>query len=357
MTSPFDPVSFAHGPSSRNALMVAPLTNMQSHPDGTCSDDEYRWLAMRAEGGFGVVSTCAAHVSPEGRGFAGQLGCFDDTLLPGLTRLATGLKDAGAVAIVQLHHAGRRAEVSLIEGAPVAPVDDPETGARALTTEETEAMVHRFADAAVRVQAAGFDGVEIHGAHDYLLCEYLSAEFNQRTDRYGGDAEGRARLLFEIIDEVRRRCGEDFHLAVRLSPERFGVSTTDMLEVYDRLVECGKVDLVDLSLWDSFKAPADESLGSSLLGLFAERPRGAVRLAAAGRLYSGADIQRVLDLGADLAGLGRFAITNHDAPLLLAADAAAAMREFPVPAGALAEEGVGAPFLSYLSNWQGFVGD
>ncbi len=357
MTSPFHSVSFAHGPTARNALMLAPLTNQQSNADGTCSEDEHRWLTMRAQGGFGLVSTCAAHVSPEGRGFAGQMGVFDDTLLPGLTALADDLRAAGAVSIVQLHHAGRRAAVDLIEGAPVAPVDDPETGARGLSTEETEAVGQRFVEAAVRAQQAGFDGVELHGAHDYLLCEFLSAELNQRTDRFGGNAEGRARLLFEIIDEVRRRCGEDFLLAVRLSPERFGVDTTDMLEVYDRLVDGGKVDLIDLSLWDSFKAPAEASLGSSLLGLFAERPRGQVRLAAAGRLYSWADVERVLDLGADLAALGRFGITNHDAPRLLEADPSAAMREFPVPRAVLEEEGVGEAFLAYLSNWQGFVGD
>jgi len=357
MVSPFEEVMFLHGPSVANRFMLAPLTNQQSNPDGTCSDDEYRWLTMRGQGGFGLVSTCAAHVRAEGQGFAGQLGCFDDDQIQGLTRLASALRDAGSVGIVQLHHAGRRAAADLIEGGIVAPVDDPETGARGLSTEEVEQVIDSFAAGAVRAQASGFAGVELHGAHDYLICEFLSAALNHRTDHYGGTAENRARLLFEIIEEVRRRCGQEFLLAVRLSPEGFGVQTTDMIEIFDRLVADGQVDLVDLSLWDCFKAPAEEGLGDSLLGLFAERPRGEVRIAAAGHLYSGTDIQRVLDLGADIAALGRFGVVNHDAPRRLEADKNASMRELPIPRAVLAEEGVGPAFIAYLSNWKGFVGE
>lgn len=357
MTSPLAPLTFRHGPQSANRLMLAPLTNQQSHDDGSCSDDELRWLTMRAEGGFGIVSTCAAHVDPLGQGFPGQLGCTDDRLLPGLERVARGLSSNGAIGLVQLHHAGRRAPAELIGAQPVAPCDDSETGARALTTAEVEAVVESFAAGAERAQRAGFAGVELHAAHDYLICEFLSAELNQRTDGYGGSAEARSRLLFEIVAEVRRRCGEDLLLAVRLSPEGFGQATADVLDVFDRLVACGEVDLIDLSLWDSFKAPAEEGLGESLLGLFAERPRGDVRLAAAGHLRDGASVDAVLAAGADVAALGRFGITNHDAPRLLAADPTAAMRAYPVPRSVLADEGVGPTFIEYLTNWPGFVGD
>ena len=337
--------------------MLAPLTNQQSHDDGTCSDDELRWLTMRAEGGFGIVTTCAAHVDPLGQGFPGQLGCFDDRLLPGLERLASGLSRPGAVGLVQLHHAGRRAPAELIGAQPVAPCDDAETGARALSTAEVEAVVESFADGAVRAQQAGFAGVELHAAHDYLICEFLSADLNHRTDAYGGSPEARSRLLFTIIAEVRRRCGDDLLLAVRLSPEGFGQRTGDIVELYDRLVACGEVDLIELSLWDSFKAPLEEDLGASLLGLFSDRPRGDVRLAAAGHLRSGTAVTEVLDAGADIASLGRFGITNHDAPRLIAADPSAAMREYPVSRDLLASEGVGPIFVEYLTNWPGFVGD
>ena len=100
MTSPFDVVTFSHGPAMKNRFMLAPLTNEQSHADGTLSDEEYRWLTYRAEGGFGLTMTCASHVQRVGQAFTGQLGCYSDDHLPGLTRLAAGIKEHGSLAII-----------------------------------------------------------------------------------------------------------------------------------------------------------------------------------------------------------------------------------------------------------------
>ena len=125
----FDSVSFAHGPSMKNRFMLAPLTNQQSHVDGTLSDDEYHWLTMRAKGGFGLTMTCASHVQAVGQGFAGQLGCFDDKHLDGLTRLADGIHQHDSVAIVQLHHAGRRSPKDLIGSQPLSAGNDDKMGA------------------------------------------------------------------------------------------------------------------------------------------------------------------------------------------------------------------------------------
>ncbi len=222
--------------------------------------------------------TCASHVESRGQGFEGQLGCFGDEHLPGLTRLAAGIRAQGSVAIVQLHHAGRRAPAELIGTSPVAPADDAKYGARALTTAEVEEVIESFIAAAVRCDQAGFDGVELHGAHDYLLCEFLNAEFNDRTDDYGGSREARFRIFDEIISGIRRRCRPDFHLGVRLSPERFGMATADVIDAFERLVATEKVDLIDLSLWDVFKEAADEQFASRpLLEVFTDLDRGAVR--------------------------------------------------------------------------------
>src|SRR5579862_4241522 len=98
MTSLFEPMTFVRGPAMKNRFMLAPLTNLQSHPDGTLSDDEFRWLTMRAVGGFGLTMTCAAHVQRIGQGFPGQLGVFSDDHIPGLTRLAKAIKDAGSLS-------------------------------------------------------------------------------------------------------------------------------------------------------------------------------------------------------------------------------------------------------------------
>lgn len=357
MSTLFDAVTFNHGPAMKNRFMLSPLTNQQSHPDGTLSDDEERWLTMRAAGGFGMTVTCASHVDSRGQGFPGQLGCFSDEHLPGLTRLAAGIRAQGSVAIVQLHHAGRRAPAELIGTSPVAPADDAKTGAQRLTTAEVLAVIESFTAAAVRCDEAGFDGVELHGAHDYLLCEFLNAEFNDRSDEFGGSREARFRIVAEIISGIRGRCRPDFHLGVRLSPERFGLATADVLDAFERLVATEMVDLIDLSLWDVFKEATDEEFAfRPLLELFTALDRATVRLAVAGHLYSGSDAQRALDRGADIVAIGRAAITNHDFPRLLQADPTAAMRELPVDREILAAEGLGPAFLDYMSNWKGFVG-
>jgi 2,4-dienoyl-CoA reductase-like NADH-dependent reductase (Old Yellow Enzyme family) len=304
-----------------------------------------------------MTMTCASHVDRLGQGFPGQLGCFGDEQLPGLTRLAAGIRGRGSVAMVQLHHAGRRAPAELIGTSPVAPVDDAKTGARRLTIAEVHDVIESFILAAIRCDEAGFDGVELHGAHDYLLCEFLSAEFNDRTDDYGGSREARFRIVGEIIAGIRRRCRPDFLLGVRLSPERFGLATADVIDVFERLVATDMVDLIDLSLWDVFKEAIDEEFAPRpLLELFTGLDRGSVRLAVAGHLYSGSHVQRALDLGADIVAIGRAAITNHDFPHLVQADPTAAMRELPVARQVLVAEGLGPAFLDYMSNWKGFVG-
>ncbi|HEX3407206.1 MAG TPA: NADH:flavin oxidoreductase, partial [Caulobacteraceae bacterium] len=140
MTELLDPISFVRGPAWKNRFMLAPLTNLQSHPDGQLSDEEFRWLTKRAAGGFGLVMTCAAHVQRVGNGFPGQLGIFSDDHLPGLTRLAAEIKRLGSVSSAQLHHAGLRSPEALIGEKPVGPSADAETGARALSTAEVEQL-------------------------------------------------------------------------------------------------------------------------------------------------------------------------------------------------------------------------
>ena len=255
MTHLLDPLSFSHGPSMKNRFMLAPLTNRQSHEDGRLSEEEFHWLTMRAQGGFGLTMTCASHVQANGKGFAGQLGIWSDDHIPGLRRLARAIKEQESIAIVQLHHAGMRAPAEVIGGAPVCPSADAKTGARALTHAEVKQLVADFVAAARRAEQAGFDGVELHGAHSYLLCQFFSAEFNRRDDEYGGSLENRSRILFEIIDGVRSRCGPDFMLGVRLTPERFGMQLGEAIRIAQRVMREDKVDFLDMSLWDVFKEP------------------------------------------------------------------------------------------------------
>ena len=342
----------------KNRFMLAPLTNMQSHADGTMSDDEYRWLTMRAAGGFGLTMTCAAHVQARGQGFGGQLGVFGDQHLEGLTRLANGIHERDSVAVVQLHHAGIRAPADLIGETPVGPSDDEETGARAMSEAEVEALANDFIEAAVRAERAGFDGVEVHGAHGYIVCAFLSPELNRRTDRYGGSPENRARLLFDIIDGIRARCRPDFNVSVRLSPERFGLQLLEIQAVAERLLAEAKIDYLDMSLWDVFKNPVEEAHQSqSLLSYFTSLPRGDVRLGVAGKIRGSGAVQRLLDEGVDFALIGRAAILHHDFPVRAAADSAFEAIATPVSAQYLRDEGLGPAFVKYMSGWKGFVAD
>ncbi len=356
MTTLFDPLSFVRGPAMKNRFMLAPLTNGQSHPDGRLSDDEFNWLVKRAEGGFGLVMTCAAHVQRQGQGFAGQLGVFSDDHLPGLTRLAAAIKAQGSVSSVQLHHAGMRSPAALIGQQPVAPSDDAETGARALTGGEVEQLTEDFIAAAVRADKAGFDGVELHGAHGYILCAFISPETNRRTDAWGGSLENRARIVTDIIKGVRARTRVDFQLGIRLSPERFGLVMAEQRELAAQLLAGGDLNYLDMSLWDVFKEPLDEAFhGRPLLDWFSELPRGQTRLGVAGKLMGFDTAARAVEHGADFAILGRAAILHHDYPRRAAADPAFHPITLPVTREYLRREGLGEAFIDYMNGWKGFV--
>jgi len=356
VTGPFETLQLAPGVSMKNRFMLAPLTNCQSHDDGLLSDDEFRWLTLRAQGGFGLAMTCAAHVQARGQGFPGQLGVFSERHVDGLGRLAAAIKAQDCLAMVQLHHAGMRAPAGLIGETPVCPSDDAETGARALTLDEVQQLVDDFVAAAVRAERAGFDGVEIHGAHGYVISQFLSPEINRRTDRYGGSPENRARLLFEIVQGVRSGCRAGFVLGVRLSPERFGLRLDEIRDVARQLLLGGQIALLDLSLWDVFKEPEDAQFkGRSLLSYFTELDRGSVRIGAAGKIMGGEDARRVLDAGADIAIIGRAAILHHDFPARVRADPAFRTVALPVTAEYLRNEGLGPAFVRYMAGWKGFV--
>lgn len=357
MTDPFAPLALPRGPAMKNRFMLAPLTNMQSHPDGTLSDEEAHWLVKRAEGGFGLTMTAAAHVQAIGQGFPGQLGIFSDDHIPALTALADRIRVAGSLSSVQLHHAGCRTPKDLIGGeAPVCPWDDAETGSRALTTAEVEQLVEDFIAAGVRADKAGFDGVEVHGAHGYILAQFLDATNNQRTDGYGGTLANRRKVIDAIIDGLRARTRANFQIGLRLSPERFGIDTAEALELAESMLTSGKLDYLDMSLWDCWKEPEDDRYkGKALIEHFAALPRGTTPLGVAGKIMSAADVRRCLDAGIDFVLLGRAAILHHDFPQKMAANPDFESIARPVTRDHLRGEGLSEPFVNYMASWPGFV--
>jgi len=350
------PLTFPCGIVMKNKFMLAPLTNTQSFEDGSLSDDEFKWLTMRAKGQFGLVMTCASHVSLAGKGFPGQLGIYSDDHIAGHQKLASKIKKHGSLAVIQLHHAGMRSPAALIGQAPICPSNNEKHGARGMSLEDIQQLKNEFVSAAIRAKQSGYDGVEIHGAHGYILTQFLSQEINKRTDQYGGSLENRARILFEIIEEVRNTCGTNFLLGVRLSPERFGMDLLEIKEICKRLIDGNKIDFLDLSLWDIFKKPNEEKYSNkSLLNHFTELDFKHVLLTVAGKIRNGEDVTRALALGVDFVTIGRSAILHHDFPLKVIGDPQFEPIKIPVSKEYLKAEGLGEKFIQYMKRWPNFV--
>ena len=312
---------------------------------------------MRAQGGFGLTMTCAAHVQAIGQGFPGQLGIFSDDHLEGLSKLASGIKSENSLAVVQLHHAGMRSPVDLIGQAPVCPSDHTDTNSVGLSSEGVKELIEDFICGAERAEKAGFDGVEIHGAHGYILAQFLSGTINQRQDEFGGCIENRMRPITAIIDGIRARCRPDFLLGLRLSPERFDVHLPDIVEVAKNVLSAGKIDFLDMSLWDSFKEPEDQAFkGRTLLSYFTELKRGNVALGIAGKLRNPEEVNQAMAADIDFVMLGRAAILHHDFPRQMKIDPNFTPIKNPVSADHLRKEGLGEAFITYMSGWKGFVG-
>lgn len=347
MPQPADSLALAHGPTWRNRIALAPLTNRQSNSDGTLSEDEVAWLTARAEGGFGLVMTAAAFVAPGGQVWDGQLGAAGVHHLPGLRHLADSLRAAGACSAVQLHHGGRRAERTITGRAAQCPWDDPKHDAVAMTRDDISGTVNDFAAAAVRAEQAGFDGVEVHGAHGYLLGQFLDTSRNHRSDGYGGSVDGRFRIVLEVLAGIREATGPRFQLGLRLSPEGFGTTVADGREYARRALASGFLDYLDLSLWDVFMQPRKGGDGL-LIDHFTDLPRGRARLGVTGSVRSTEDLQWCLDRGADFVSVGRGAIVHHDFAARVVADPHFVARPLPVSVDVLRAERVGPAFVEYL---------
>ncbi|WP_370240448.1 NADH:flavin oxidoreductase [Aeromicrobium sp.] len=353
--SPADELSLRHGPAWRNRLALAPLTNTQSHADGTLSDDEHDWLVARGRGGFGMTMTCAAYVGPAAQAWGGQLGIATDEHLPGLERLAASLRATGTVSSVQLYHGGRRSDPALTGVDNVAPWSDPATRSVALTTEGVEEVVQQFVDAAVRAERAGFDGVQVHGAHGYLVGQFMDARKNDRTDRYGGSLENRMRMTLEILQGIRDATGPDFQLSLRLTPEGNGIQLEDGRAIAGEVLASGLLDHLDVSLWDVFMKPRGGADGL-LIDHFVDLPRHGALLSVAGTVDSAADVQWCLDRGVDAVSVGIAAILHHDFAARAIADPEFTARPRPVAREVLRAEHVSPTFIDYLAaGWKDLV--
>ncbi len=220
--------------------------------DGACTPQLTERLTELAEGGVGLIITGHAYVEKRGQAGPRQLGIYCDEQIAGLERLTTAIHDCGGKVIVQLAHAGMYADPKLICETPVGPstgegfVSHP---ARKLSSKEIEEVVDAFVQAAHRAKTAGFDGIQLHIAHGYLLNQFLSPGFNRREDEYGGVIENRCRILCEILYRIRKTVGDDYPLLVKINSQDFfegGLSLADSVDAGKRLEKLG-LDAIEVS--------------------------------------------------------------------------------------------------------------
>jgi 2,4-dienoyl-CoA reductase-like NADH-dependent reductase (Old Yellow Enzyme family) len=309
-----NPIKLKCGKVVKNRYFLAPLTNVQSNSNGTLHEDEYNWLTSRA-GYFGMISTCAAYVSNEGKAWDGQLGVAEDKHIQGLTKLSNGIKSKGSTAIVQLHHAGDRATLSPQKISATARND-----VKAATHEDIKRIKSDFVKAGIRCYKAGFDGIEVHGANGYLFTQFLSKTQNNRTDEYGGEIENRARFLLETIDEIRASVPLNFIVAVRLSPvdifENRGLLLQDTLKVVQWLSK-RKVDIIHLSLRDAVAPPPLENSTVPVVQSIKQILPSDVKLATAGGIWTRCDAKKLSELGSDFIVIGKAAIIHENWPEII----------------------------------------
>lgn len=244
----------------RNRIVMPPMCSRLSTPEGYVTKEQVDYYAARARGGVGMIIVEYAYIQKEGKSAYNQLGVFDDWCINGLSRLAEAIKMYGATAVLQVCHGGRQTTPIQTGGTlPVAPSAIPckfmsslagkTNFCREMEIEEVQETIEAFGEAGRRAQAAGFDGVEFHGAHGYLLASFLSPYTNKRTDLYGGSLANRARVPLEVVKNARAKVGPDFLIQYRFSGDEFveGGLTIDETREFACLLEEEGVDAVHVS--------------------------------------------------------------------------------------------------------------
>ena len=236
-----------------NRIVMPALASFLIGVDGSISDATIEHYRLRAAGGAAMVIMEACAVSPEGIVSTHQAVIYDDRFTDGLSKIARAMKEEGAIPAIQIHHGGRQTSIKVINRKPVAPSPLPCPTIRGevepLTIGGIHQLVEKFGDAAQRAYQAGFELIEIHGAHGYLVNQFLSEFSNIRDDEYGGDVAGRTRFAREIVEEIRKRVGAEFPLSFKISAEEYvesGLTTEQSVDILKILVQAG-IDVVQVS--------------------------------------------------------------------------------------------------------------
>lgn len=312
----------------RNRILMAPMEKNLATATGAVTQRYIDYVEARAAGGAALILLESMYVHPAGRNHLYQLGIHDDALVPGHRRLVEACHRHGALVGAELQFAGRETSAAVTGTQPVAPSPVPCTTLaggempRALTVAEIAAIVGEFAEAARRAVAAGFDMIEIHGAHGYLVGQFLSPYANKREDEYGGDFERRLRFPLDVIAAVREAVGPGMPLLYRLSAEEHvegGLTLADMCRIAPRLEAAGINGLdVTAGIYESavwMVQPMEMEQGC--LAPLAREIRRAVTIpvSVAGRISDPQVAERILEAGdADFVTLGRALHADPEMP-------------------------------------------
>lgn len=321
----FAPLALLPGLVLRNRVVMAPMTTWASNDDGTVSDEEDAYYRRRAQD-VGLVITGCTHVQANGVGFTGEFAAHDDRFIPSLHKLALAAKSGGAPAILQIFHAGVKTLPALVpdvvaasavpgDGGPFASAIMP----RELSGEEVVDVVNAFADATRRAIVAGFDGIELHGAHGFLIQNFFSPHSNRRTDQWGGSLENRMRFPLAIVEAVKRTIAEHadrpFALGYRISVEEDidgGLMFADSLQLITRLIDAG-ASYIHASLGNALdQKPSTGVPSETIVSILHNHIGDRVPLMAAGRIKTPAQADNALDTGLSLVAVGQSLVINPD---------------------------------------------
>jgi 2,4-dienoyl-CoA reductase-like NADH-dependent reductase (Old Yellow Enzyme family)/thioredoxin reductase len=316
------------GLTLRNRIIMAPMEKNLALPTGGVTSRYVDYCEARAAGGAALLLLESMYVDPAGQNHRYQLGLHDDALVPGYRRLVEACHRHGALVGAELQFGGRETSSTVTGRQPVAPSPVPCAALtagdvpRALAREEIRALVDAFAGAARRAVAAGFDVVEVHGAHGYLVGQFLSPFSNRRDDEYGGDLEGRLRFPLEVVAAVRAAVGPAVPVLYRISAEEHvegGFTLADSCRVAPRLEAAG-VDAIDVSAGIYESAPwivQPMEMSRGCLAPLAREIRRAVGIpvSVAGRISDASVAERILEAGdADFVSMGRALHADPELP-------------------------------------------
>ena len=309
----------------RNRITLPPMCMYCAGEDGMPNDTHFVHYVSRAAGGTGLIIMEATGVVPRGRISDHCLGLWNDEQAAAIGKIVKACQARGAKMAIQLNHAGRkcaaRAEPYIHAPSPIAFSDEYQTP-REITREEIAEVVAAFRAAARRALSAGFDALEIHAAHGYLISEFLSPLTNHRTDEYGGSLENRCRLLEEVLAAVRQEWPEEKPLLVRVSAEDYlegGIHPDEMVQIVNRIK--GRVDMVDVSTGGVANAPIRVYPGYQVKAAQKIKEECGIPTIAVGLITEPKLVEEILGNGrADMVGLGREQFRNPNWVLNTARD-------------------------------------